>query len=338
MRAMRLMGKEMVTEQDIPTPCLGPDDLLARVSAVGVCETDLHFYRRGIEEYGGPITLGHEFAAEVAGVGAGVTDFRIGDRIVMEPCIVCNECRFCRGGRPNLCPTVSHLGLHCDGAFAEYVVAPARNAHHIPDNVSSTAGAQVEPYACALHGLGRARLQPKEDVLIIGDGYFGMVFTQLARALGAGRIVILGHHASRLSRAREEGADVALDERSPEVAELVSSMTTGFGPAVVVDTVGGNTSLARAVALAGRGGRIALFGAASDTATIESVEIILKELDVLGVPSSNVAWAETIALLASGRVHPERLVSQVFPLSDLALAMELKANRAPETIKVVVTP
>ena len=338
MKAIQLTGQEALATREVETPRPGPSDLLVRIRAAGVCETDVHIYHASFPPSRLPLTLGHEFSGEVAAVGSEVADFRLGDRVVVEPCIVCGECRFCRAGRPNLCARLVHLGMHVDGAFAEYVVAPARNAHRLPDGASFVAGALAEPFGCGLHGLQRARLQPGEDVLVVGDGFFGLVYTQLARALGAGRIAVLGHHAERLARAREQGADVAVDERDPGVAEMATRMTEGFGPAVVVDTVGTAASFARAVELAGQGGRIAIFGAAGRQATIEHHSILLKELDVVGALSSSDAWPELVSLLASGRIHPERLVSRVMPLDDLAEAFRLKASRAIDVVKLVITP
>ena len=335
-KAIQLIAEETLAVRDLPVPEAGKGDVLIRVRASGVCETDLHVYRRG-DRARLPLTLGHEFAGEIAAVGPGVSGLLPGDRVAVEPCVVCGECRFCRSGRTNLCAKLDHLGLHSDGSFAEFVAAPARNAHRLPDGTSWIAGALVEPFGCALHGLRRAHLQPGDDVLIIGDGFFGMVFTQLAHALDAGRVVVLGHHEDRLAMVREQGADVAIDERAGEVPQIAAGLSGGFGPAVVVDTVGAVGSFAKALELAGRGGTIALFGAVSREATIPSGLILGKELDVVGIQSSPNVWPEVVSLLASARIQPERLVSRVLSMDDLEEAFNLKASRASSIIKLVVT-
>ncbi|HEX2988668.1 MAG TPA: alcohol dehydrogenase catalytic domain-containing protein [Chloroflexota bacterium] len=339
MKAVQLVEEQKLVIGEVPTPQPRPGEVLVRVRAVGVCETDVHMYFRarsmGLASL--PVILGHEFSGEVAGLGAGVTDFGVGDRVVVEPVVACADCPRCRAGRPNLCVNFRHLGLTEDGCFAEYVVAPARNLHRLPDHVSFEVGAMVEPLACTLWGLRRGRLAAGEDILIIGDGLFGLAFAQFARALGAGRVAVLGHHQERLALAREFGADEAMDEREPGVAEMAASLEGGLGPSVVVDTVGSEKSLAQAVALGGTGARIVLFGFGASTATVEPLQLVFKEQDILPVLASPGVWPEVVKLLGEGKVKPQSFLSQVVPLDDLEQAFLLKASRRPDIFKIVVT-
>jgi threonine dehydrogenase-like Zn-dependent dehydrogenase len=338
-RAFQLIEQERLELRDVPVPQPGPGEALIRVRASGVCETDVHSYYRA-ESMGFaklPMTLGHEFSGEVAGIGTGVADFKVGDRVVVEPVIACGHCVRCQAGRPNLCVNFQHLGISCDGSFAEYVVAPARNLHILPDSISFEVGSLVEPLACTLWGLRRGRLKPGEDVLIIGDGMFGLLYTQFARALGAGRIAVLGHHEERLALAREYGADVAMDERAAGVTEAVAAMDGGLGPSLVVDTVGLAGSLAQAVSLGATGARIVLFGFGTNATTVDPLQMVFTEPDILPVLASPGVWPEAVRLLAEGKVKPQPLMSLVMPLDKLEEAFKIKGSRRADVFKIVVT-
>ena len=325
----------------IDAPLVGPADVLIRVRAAGLCETDVFFYSHADElaSFGipMPLTMGHEVAGEVVEVGREVTVLRPGDRVVVEPNVTCGTCLPCRSGRPDVCAKLVGIGQTRDGGFAEYLSAPAGFVHQLPSSVTYEVGALAEPVACALHGFRRTRLRSGEDVLLIGDGFFGLVFAQVARVLGARRIVILGHHENRLAIARAEGADFALDERSPEAEEMLSSLGDGLGPHVVIDTVGSSTSLPLAIKSVMAGGRVGVFGVSSSEVTLNPVMLMLKAPDIVGLVGNPVVWPEVLRLLETGAINPATLVSHVLPLVDLPRAFALKSSRAPEVLKIVVT-
>jgi threonine dehydrogenase-like Zn-dependent dehydrogenase len=174
-------------------------------------------------------------------------------------------------------------------------------------------------------------------VLIIGDGFFGLIFSQLARALGAGRVMVIGHHENRLAMALENGADLALDERSSTVRPEARGLGRGFGPQVVIDTVGSATSIPMAVDLAGRGASVAVFGVTSREVVVDPMPLLAKEVRLFGTNASPGVWPEVVSLLAEGKIRPERLISRVLPLESLADAFALKASRAPDIVKLLVT-
>ena len=334
MRAVQLVARGTLEARDLPIPEPGPGELLVRVRATGICETDVHIYHRDNPPRL-PLTLGHEFAGEVAASGPGCKRFGPGDRIVADPNVTCGNCRYCQMGRPNLCRSLRHLGMQIDGSDAEYVVVPERNAYRMPDVSSFEAAALTEPFSCAMHAMTRLRLQPDEDVLIIGDGFFGQAYAQLARALGAGRVVAFGRSEAKLERAREQGADFAVDERAPEADEIARSLTEGLGPAAIIDTIGAGATFERAADLAAPGARIAFFGATGDQSGALTRRILGKELDVLGSLSSSGAWEATIDLLSKGALNPQALLTQVVDLSQLDEAFALKADPNSGVTKLV---
>jgi L-iditol 2-dehydrogenase len=344
MRAFQLTAQETLTAREVARPLPGPNDLLVRVRAAGLCDTDLLIYQifdqaqaMGLRT---PITLGHEFAGEVVEAGAEVVGFAPGDRVVAEPNVYCGACPSCLGGRPDACVRVQTIGMTRDGAFAEYVLVPARFTHKLPDSVDfETAGGLVEPLACAVHGYRRVRLQPGADVLIIGDGFYGLVFTMVARALGADRIGVFGHHASRLDRIRSRGADAALDERDPGAAEMAATLGGGLGPAVVIDTVGSSSSVSLALRSVAPGGRIGVFGVAGMEWRIDSaLNVMLKAVDIFGLVGNPGVWPEVLRLVENGAINLSGLVSHVLPLDDLPKAFALKASRDPAVTKIVIQP
>ena len=344
MRAVQLTASETLVAREVPRPEIGPADLLVRVRAAGVCDTDLLIYQRldvaqplGIRP---PVTLGHELAGEIVEVGARVVGFRPGDRVVAEPNVYCGECRSCRGGRPDACVRVQTIGMMRDGAFAEYVVVPAAFAHRLPDSISfEDAGGLVEPLACAVHGCRRTNLRPGEDVLIVGDGFYGQVFTIVARALGARRVGVFGHHASRLEAIRSRGADEVLDERDPGAAGMAASLGDGLGPAVVVDTVGSSASISLALRSVAPGGRVGVFGVSELGWQIEpAVFFMLKGIDLFGLLGNPGVCPDVMELLGTGVIDARGLVSHVLPLEELPRAFALKAGRDPAVRKIVITP
>ncbi|HEX2988667.1 MAG TPA: alcohol dehydrogenase catalytic domain-containing protein [Chloroflexota bacterium] len=340
MKAVQLVAQGKLALADLPVPQPSEDEVLLRVRACGLCETDILEYLLvdSIPFVHLPLVMGHEFAGEIVTLGAGVSGWQVGDRVVCESVVSCGRCAMCEAGRSNLCLQRRDLGQTGDGGFAEYVAVPARNLHPLPPSLSFEEGALVEPLACVLWGLKRARLQPEDDVLIIGDGFFGLMFAQLARALGAGRIVLLGHHEERMAKASEYGADVAVDERAPEASQEALRLGGGIGAPVVIDTVGSEKSLGQAISLGGVGARVALFGFSTRAAPVDPVLMVLKEQDILPVLASPSVWPEVLRLLAEGKVCPQALISRVVLLEELEEAFALKAVRRPDIYKIVVKP
>ena len=344
MKAVQLTARETLTVRDLAVPRPGSGDLLLRVRAAGLCDTDLHIFHRigepGRSRMRAPLTLGHEFVGEVVEIGAEAAGFALGDRVAVEPNVYCGVCPPCRAGRHDACVRLQTIGMTRDGAFAEFVVVPAAFAHRLPDSVSyEVAGAFAEPLACVVHGYRRVRLQPGEDVLIVGDGFFGFLFAAVARARGAERIVVLGHHESRMARVRRAGADAALDERSPEAAEVVGALGEGLGPAVVIDTVGSASSVGLALGHVGPAGRIGVFGSAAAEWQVGAAHNLLRKgAEVLGLVGNPGVWPEALELLAGGAIDTAGAITHVLPLEDLPRAFELKASRDDGVGKIIIRP
>jgi len=334
MRAVVVQRPKEAQVVEMPRPQAGEGQIVVRVRACGVCGTDVHIYRGDyLGDY--PVIPGHEFAGEVAEVGAGVTAFGRGDRVAVEPNLSCGRCRFCRLNEQNFCENWQAIGVALPGAMAEYVAAPVTAAFPI-DDLAFEAAAFMEPLSCVLHGMKKLRVRYGESVLVIGAGPIGMLLMQVARAHGAARVVVADRIASRLALARELGADETVDTGN------------GFDPArdalpggydAVVDATGVPAVIERTIGLARHGGRILLFGVAPNDAVVgvSPFDIFRKGLSVCSSFCSLRNSVQALDLLRSGRVRVDRLVSHRLPLDKFEDAVNLLAS--PEgAMKIQLVP
>jgi len=336
MRAAVLTSPRSLTVEDRPTPAPGPEDVLIRVASCGVCGTDSHIYEgEFLVEF--PVVPGHELSGTVVEVGQDVTHVGVGDRVTVDPNIVCGICRFCREGRVNLCQNLRAVGVNRDGGFAGYCVAPAKQVYLLPEGVSLEAGAFAEPLACCIHGMDRAALRPGEDVLIIGGGAIGQMMIQLCRSAGAGRILLSEPIARRREVGIASGASFVIDPLAEDVVAATRELTGG-GADLVIECAGTARTAEQAVAAARNGGRVLLFGVAPEraTANLRPYEIFIRELTVMGSFVNPFTHRRAVEALAAGRVRTETLITHRYPVAQLADALAMSRSR--DAIKVAVQP
>ncbi|NIR45063.1 MAG: alcohol dehydrogenase catalytic domain-containing protein [Gemmatimonadetes bacterium] len=331
-------GELRLVESPIPEPADG--ELVARVSVALTCGTDVKTYRRGHARLKVPGLLGHEFAGVVEHIGPGVRNFTAGDRIVAMPTAPCGDCVYCLRGAENLC-----LHLFEDmtlGAYGEYVLIPRhianRNTYRIPDGTPDLQAAFLEPLACTVHGADLVDIGGDRTVLFIGDGPIALLFAQVARLRGAGRVLLAGRHAERLALARQVGVDHVIGGDAG-TAGTVAELTDGLGPDVVVECVGRPDAWEEAVSLVRRGGEVLMFGGcergstvALDTERLHYDEITLKGGFHFTPDSVRRAWE----LMQGGALALEPLVTHRMSLDELPQALELMSRR--EAVKVAIVP
>jgi L-iditol 2-dehydrogenase len=316
-------------QRPIPTP--GPGDVLVRVSAVGVCGSDTHYYRHGrIGNFvvDAPLVLGHEAAGTIVGVGAGVSAQRIGERVSIEPQRPDPDSDETRRGHYNLCPHMRFYGTPpIDGAFCDYVTIGSGYAHRVPDSVSDDAAALCEPLSVGIAAVRKAGLDGGSRVLITGAGPIGIVLTQLARAYGATDIVVSDPDGDRRAQAKQFGATHTLDPTGEAIGELgVDAFIDASGaPSAVVDGI-------RAVRPAGT---VVLVGSGAESMELPTQLIQNRELVLTGVFRYANTWPTAIALVESGRVDLDAMVTAHFPLEKAAEALD--SDRTPGSVKSVVT-
>jgi len=300
---------------------LEPDEVLLASRAVGVCGSDVHQYHNTQTwRVAVPVILGHEFCGTVVAAGQSVRGFREGDRVACETAArICGRCIYCRTGEYNLCPERRGFGYDVNGAMAEYVKVPARCLHHLPDAVSFEMAALTEPCCVAYNALCvKTNLRAGDSVLVLGPGPIGLLALALARLSGARWSAVAGlrQDATRLAIAKDLGADRAIvaEEENPE--EVVRSVGDGLGVDVVVDATGSSAPLQTALACVRPGGQITKVGWGPQPLNISLDPLVRKAARLQGSFSHNFAvWEKVLALFASGRLDPTRVIGRVEPLA-----------------------
>ncbi len=333
MRVARLHGVGDVRLEDAPAPGTAQGESLVRVTAVGLCGSDLHWFADGgigDAELAAPLVLGHELAGVVQG---GPLD---GRRVAIDPSDGCGTCPQCRAGDANLCPHVRFAGHgRNDGGLRELIAWPTRLLHALPDALSDADGAMLEPLGVALHALDLAHLRVGASVAVVGCGPIGLCAVQLARVAGAGTVVAVDPLAHRAEAALRLGADIVPADAYAVAA--TQQATDGQGVDVVIELAGTDDAVALAVELARPGARVLLGGIpAQDSTTFPASTARRKGLTLVMVRRMREMYPRTTALVAQGRVDVRSLVTHTFGLADAAEAFRTAHVR--EGLKVVVEP
>lgn len=329
--------------KEIPVPTPAADEALVQVYCIGICGSDIHYYEHGrigryvVEK---PIILGHELAGRVVAVGSAVSHLRVGDRVAVEPGVPCNRCQQCRAGRYNLCPDVVFLATPpVDGAWAEYIAIRADFLHILPDGMSYETGALLEPLSVGFHAMSRAGIGPKDTVLVSGLGPVGMLAAVAARMFGAATLIGSDVIPLRREMAERFAVDATFNPLTEDGRQRIAELTGGVGVTAVVETSGNARAVANAIDMVNFGGKIAVIGLpASNQIAIDVPTLVDKELDIFGVFRYANTYPAAIRVLQSGRYDVEQIITQRFPLTDIAAACEVARLNKDESVKVMIYP
>lgn len=323
MKAVMKIGKGvgLVEMREVPVPKPGPGDVLIEVKAVSICGSDVHIYHDA-HPYWPPMILGHEFSGVIAGLGEGVESWTVGDRVVSETRTgSCMRCRYCESGNPQVCPNKRPPGIGRDGAYAKYLVMPARLLHRMPHNLSFEQAACVEPTAVCYHGIiERTAILPGDTVLISGPGPIGLLSLLLCRASGASRIVMVGTARSaalKLKKAAELGAETLISGQD-NVVERILEMTDGYGADLVVEASGAPKAIDESFRAVRRQGRICGLGiSGKDKVDIPwDVAIFKAAVLTFAFSSSWTSWEAVLRMMGDGQLNVQPLITHVAPLED----------------------
>jgi len=294
------------------------DELVIEVARAAICGTDSSEWAHGPMLARPPVVLGHEFVGRVVAAGPEADEFSVGDRVVSGAGISCGRCEWCRAGRTNLCAHYRTIGLHVDGALAEYVRSPAFICRRVPDALSDEAAATAQPLAVALHAVRRSGLARGEACAVIGVGGIGAFIVAGAAARGASPLIALDIDEDRLATARRLGASVVLNARERPLQDAILASTGGEGAHVVIEASGAPGAPAAAVAAARRGGRVVLVGLQSEPRELDLLSLTVREVELVTTLAHvcDVDLPESLALLASTDVA-DVVVDRVIPLAEL---------------------
>lgn len=337
MKASRFLGNKTFAVTDLPTPHAGPGELVLRNQVCGVCGTDVHIYHGepGSADVNPPVVLGHEYSGEVVEVGEGVTGFAVGDHVTVDPNIYCGHCAYCQNGKKQLCPSMEAIGVTRDGGFAQYSLIPAAQAFKLEPTVPWEAAAMAEPLACCLHGIDLAGIQVGDKVCVVGGGAIGLLMVQLAKLSGASQIVLSEPNEKRRQVGLQLGANAALDPTRPDSQEAFAQVLGG-GANVVIECVGNVPAVKSAFQFAGKGATVLLFSVPKVDATFDLplFDVYKKELTIKGSFVNPDTHARAVALINSGKVDFDPIITHRFTLDQLPEAIAMQMSDA--SIKVVV--
>lgn len=322
-----------------PEPKLGERDILIKVAACGLCHSDLHYIDHGVKTFKTPpLVLGHEASGVVVEAGPGVKEFKPGDRVLVPPVLPCKQCRNCRSGRENACEKLVMFGNDIDGAFAEYLAAPAAECFHLPDSIPLAEASIIsDAVTTPFHGVrNRARVQGGETVAIYGCGGVGLNAVQVAAMLGA-IVIAVDIVDEKLEWARRLGATEVVNARQvPDVPKAIRRLTNG-GVDVAIEAIGNPRTQEQAFASLRGGGRLLLMGFSAENMALNAGRTTYREIEIIGTLGCRpVDFPVVIELVRLGKLQVTPLVTGRFPLAEINAGLdELRRGKGIRNIVVM---
>lgn len=312
-------GGQPLRVEEYPDPRIGPQDVLVKVAACGVCHTDLHYLDHGVPTFKKPpLVLGHETSGTVAAVGEEVTGFRVGDRVLLPAVLSCGQCTFCRTGRENICQGMVMFGNDVDGAYAEYVKAPAKDTFRLPDEIPLVEGCIIaDAITTPFHAVvNRARVKPGDTVVVFGCGGVGLNAVQVAAAVG-GRVIAVDILDRKLEWAKQFGAEETINARAGDVGKAVRKLTGG-GADVAIEAIGNPATMEQAFSCLRTSGRLVIVGYSHENMALNAGRVMYREMEVIGsLGCRPVDYPRVIELVRTGRIQVVPMVTDRFSLDEI---------------------
>ncbi|MBC8154004.1 MAG: galactitol-1-phosphate 5-dehydrogenase [Bacteroidetes bacterium] len=350
MKALVLTEYNQFSIQELPRPTIAPDEVLVRVQAVGICGSDVHGMDGSTGRRVPPMVMGHEAAGIIAEVGEAVRDWHTGDRVTFDSTIYQLDDWYSRRGMYNLsngrevlgvstgAGTAAQPGFKRQGAFAEFVAVPQHILYHIPDSVSFTQAALVEPVAVALHAVSLTPIRVNDSAVVVGAGMIGLFVIQALRLAGCGQIIAIDLDDDRLALAKTLGATATLNPDKVTVDADVRALTHGRGGDVAFEVVGLSATVNTAIDCVRKGATVTLVGNLSPTVTLPLQAVVTRQLRIQGSCAINGEYEAALELIASGRIDVLAILSAEAPLTDGPDWFRRLYDRERGLIKVVLKP
>lgn len=311
-------GEMEVMETEKPVP--GWDEVLVKVMACGVCGTDVHIFEghKGAADNPLPIVLGHEFSGIIESVGEHVAGFSVGDRVCVDPNVMCGKCRFCQSGMGHFCENMVGIGTTVSGGFSQYCCVPASQLQKLAPSVSFAEGAMAEPLSCCIHGADLCNIRPGADVVIIGGGMIGLLMLQLSLLNGAARVALVEPHGEKRDMAKSLGASLCIDPGEEQVSASLAAAGI-CNASAVIECVGKPQTMRQAIDIAGNGAVVMLFGLTAPEETMELLpyQVFKKELTITSSFINPYTTGRAAALINAGRIDVSSMVAEKISLERL---------------------
>ena len=321
------MEKPVLTEKD---------NVLIKMTAAGICGSDMGIYHGTNAAATYPRVIGHEMVGVVEEIGSNVTRLKVGDRVIVDQVVNCGHCYACRIGRGNVCGHLKVRGVHIDGGYREYMAVPEHDCYLLPDMLPDTEAVMIEPTTIAIQSCSRAELCEDDTLLILGCGALGSSILKIARLSGA-KIIVADMIEEKLQEALENGADYAINIQKEDVVEKARELTEGYGPTVSIDAACTKDSLLSLLNATGNAGRVMTMGFSVAPTEVNQFVISSKELDVRGSRLQNKKFQTAIDLINEGKLDLSGTVSHTFPIEKAQEAFDFMDSKDKSIRKVVLT-
>lgn len=345
MKAVRIYGPRDLRIEDLPKPVVRKDEILVKIVYYGICGTDIEIYtgelgyiKQGVAKL--PMTPGHEWTGVVCEVGKAVEHIRPGDDVCGENGLGCMHCERCLNGEYHLCLEKVGVGIfNKDGAYAEYMVIPARWVHKLTPNISLEEGVLVEPACVGCYAVETAQVNTGDLVLIIGDGPIGQFCAQFAKIKGAAKVIMIGSHQSKMDIAETLGVDCTISRHSDRMGKEIQKITGGQPFDMIVESSGNANALNQGLMMLRKGGRMALVSHYQHGPNdFDFNRVVSFNLSLFGVVSSPGVWEKVIRMIDSKRIKVEPLISGIFSMEETEKKLNEIMNRELIGTKFLVKP
>lgn len=337
MRAAYVVENEKVEIRDINVPTLKNDEVLIKVKTVGVCGSDLHLFKGTHAFRKPPAILGHEVAGDIVEIGKNVTNFKIGDRVTVEPHLGCGECEFCKQDLVNLCTSKKAPGTPAwIGTFVEYFNAPEKTVYKINDNVSYEMGTLIEPLAVAVHAISRITVAEKDSIAILGSGTIGLLALVAAREAGYKNIICTDTQEFNLEMALKQGAKLALNPLKEDVVTRVKEFTGGRGVDVALIAADSKVIVDQASAMVRRRGEVGVIAMITERIPVYTYSFVFNEQTLFGAMTYETKdFAKATEMINNG-LDLSDFLTQKLPLEESQRALDILSEKKENVIKVIV--
>lgn len=310
-------GNSNIDVFEYTLPKLGLNELLIRVDSCGICGTDRHIFS-GVAPSSIPVILGHEYSGTIVDLVNPSGNFKIGDKVAVDPNIYCGQCKYCRKGSINFCENLKALGVTLNGGFAEYSIVPTSQAYILPDDFDLSIASFAEPLSCCLRGIEHADIKPGNSVVIIGGGSIGLLMVQLVKNCGAAKVLLIEPDQSKHVLGVEFGVDFALNSKEENLFDNIQDLVNGHVD-VVIECVGDRSTIDNAIKIAGKGGKVVIFGLTpkDQSLTLDLQYLFHKELKIFNSFLNPFTFQSAVNLLVNKKVEVLKLITQQIHLKEI---------------------